>query len=60
MIHSLKASNIEVKGLFLNADGGFDTKEFREYCQAEEIIGNIAVNPRNGNNETYLFDELII
>ncbi len=59
MIHSLKASNIEVNGLFLNADAGFDTKEFRAYCSDKDIIGNIAVNPRNGNNQIYLFDELL-
>ena len=59
MIHSLEASNIAVDGLFLNADSGFDSKEFREYCVGKDIVGNIAINPRNGNNEDYLFDDLL-
>jgi transposase len=59
MLQSLEASNIDVDGLFLNADAGFDTTEFREYCASKDIVGNIAINPRNGNNEDYLFDELL-
>jgi transposase len=59
MIQSLKSSDIAVNGLFLNADAGFDSKEFRAYCVSKEIIGNIAINPRNGNTEDYLFDDLL-
>ena len=59
MLDSLEKSEIVVEGLFLNADAGFDSKELREYCVSKEIIGNIAINPRNGNNEDYLFDDLL-
>lgn len=59
MFQSLEASNIPVEGLFLNADAGFDTKEFREYCVSKDITPNIAVNNRNGSNEDYLFDDLL-
>lgn len=59
MVLSIEASNISVDGLFLNADSGFDSKELREYCISKDIIGNIAINPRNGNNENYLFDDLL-
>ena len=59
MIQSIEASNIVVDGLFLNADSGFDSKDFREYCVSKDVVGNIAINPRNGNNENYLFDELL-
>jgi len=33
--------------LFLNADAGFDSKEFRAICEQKEIIANIPRNPRN-------------
>lgn len=59
MIASIEASNIAIEGLFLNADSGFDSKEFREYCVSKDIVGNIAINPRNGNHEDYLFDDLL-
>ena len=50
MFESIESSNIAIEGLFLNADSGFDSKEFREYCFSKDVIGNIAVNPRNGIN----------
>lgn len=40
-----------MKGLFLNADPGFDSKEFKEACQKEEIIPNVKLNPRNSANQ---------
>ena len=30
---TLKKANIPVEGLFLNADAGFDSKEFRQCCE---------------------------
>jgi len=48
----LAAAGIDVKGLFLNADGGFDSKEFRQTCQQKEIIANIPHNHRNEQNKT--------
>jgi len=59
MIQSIEASDIAIEGLFLNADSGFDSKEFREYCVSKDIIGNIAFNPRNGSKEDYLLDDLL-
>ena len=59
MLLSIELSDIKVDGLFLNADSGFDTKEFRDYCISQEIIGNIASNPRNGGKQEYLFDGLL-
>jgi transposase len=61
----LKAAGINLKDLFLNADPGFDSKEFREACQKEEIIANVKANLRNSANQeqelhqsgTHIFDE---
>lgn len=45
------------EGLFLNADAGFDVKDFRRECQSRGIIANIDFNPRNGSNkDEYLLD----
>ncbi len=41
IITVLETSNICTDGLFLNADAGFDTEEFRGYCSEVEIMGNI-------------------
>ncbi|GIV30194.1 MAG: DDE transposase [Bacteroidia bacterium] len=43
----LTKAGIDVKGLFLNADAGFDSKEFRKACEQKEVIANIPHNPRN-------------
>jgi hypothetical protein len=59
MLESIKASDIAIDGLFLNADSGFDSKEFREFCISQDIVGNIAFNPRNGSNEDSLLDDLL-
>ncbi|CAA9471402.1 MAG: Transposase, IS4 family [uncultured Segetibacter sp.] len=52
-------AGIETKGLFLNADAGFDSQEFRSQCSQMKIEANIATNPRNGTpTEEYVyFDE---
>jgi len=52
----MEAINLNCNGLFLNADAGFDVKDFREECEARNITHNIDFNPRNGNNEDYLLD----
>ena len=61
MLCSIQAADIPVNGLFMNADSGFDTSDFRDFCYTNEIIDNIAINPRNGNQyEGYtVFDELL-
>lgn len=56
----LNDANIECKGLFLNADSGFDSKNFRALLKQKEIIGNIKEDPRNGETkyEKYFDNEL--
>lgn len=61
----LKKAGINLNGLFLNADPGFDSADFRQSCQKEEIIPNIKLNPRNSANQetkpyesgTHIFDD---
>lgn len=61
----LKEAGINLEGLFLNADPGFDAQDFRQACQKEEIMANIKANPRNAANSksepfqsgTHVFDE---
>jgi hypothetical protein len=61
----LKEANINLKGLFLNADPGFDSANFVAACEKEEIIANVKENPRNSANQeslpyesgTHVFDE---
>ena len=57
---TLKDADIAVEGLFLNADAGFDSKEFRLSCEKKEINANICFNKRNGNvdREEYFDQEL--
>ena len=60
MFKEIQKSDIKIKGLFLNADSGFDTKKFRLFCYKNEVFDNIAKNKRRGNvdNDTYtVFDE---
>lgn len=59
MCQLLEDAAITVKGVFLNADAGFDAQELREVCLDREIEANIADNRRNGAlSETYQhFDE---
>ncbi len=59
MLRSIGTSNIPTEGLVLNADAGFDHSEFRKYCNQKDMIHNIAQNPRNGDQEDYLFDALL-
>jgi hypothetical protein len=53
-------ANIPVGGLFLNADAGFDSKDFRKSCEQKEINANICFNKRNGNvdRDEYFEQEL--
>ena len=61
MIHSIQLAEILIDGLFLNADAGFDTTNFRSYCYANEIFDNIDKNKRNGNpsESNIIFDEVL-
>lgn len=59
MLTNIQSSGISIDGLFLNADSGFDTEEFRDCCFQRGIFGNIDQNYRNGSDKDYLFDELL-
>jgi len=61
MLDTLTKAKIRIKGLFMNADAGFDSKELRELCDKLEIIPNIAINNRNGksNYDTKILDDLL-
>ncbi len=48
---TLEQANITVEGLFLNADAGFDSKDFRNSCEKKEINANVCFNKRNGNTD---------
>lgn len=57
----LSHAEIEHKGLFLNADSGFDSEYLRKLLEKEEIMGNIKVNRRSlktTDNDHYFDDEL--
>ncbi len=56
----LEAAGLNLKGLFLNADAGFDAEPLRTACLARDIQPNIPRNPRQGSasDEGYVyFDE---
>ena len=61
----LKTAGIDLKGLFLNADPGFDSADFVNACEKEQIIANVKPNPGNSTNArqpiyqsgTHIFDE---
>lgn len=61
----LKQAGIDLNGLFLNADPGFDSEGFKQACQQEGIIPNVKPNPRNASPKdeepyesgTPIFDE---
>ena len=57
---TLGQANIPVDGLFLNADAGFDSKEFRLCCEKKEINANVCFNKRNGDaDRDEYFDQLL-
>ena len=58
--HQLKSAGIDTRGIFLNADAGFDSKELRSICIQKEIKTNIKMNPRNTKQDDQdgpFFDE---
>ena len=59
MKKSVEEAGISLKGIFLNADAGFDTKDFRLFCFANDIFDNICKNKRNGDihNSQTIFDK---
>ena len=55
-------AGINLRGLFLNADAGFDGKELRQICKDREIEANFDVNSWNNktdnqSTEYQYFDE---
>ena len=58
---TLESAKIPIDGLFLNADAGFDSRNFRKSCHKTEINANICFNKRNGdktNRDEYFDKEL--
>lgn len=57
---TLESAEIPVKGLFINADAGFDSENLLLACEQKEIIANIAYNKRNSSKDSdrLLDDEL--
>ena len=56
----LEQADIDLRGVFLNADPGFDSQTLRDCCAQKQIQANIKTNPRNGqeDKEDYpYFDE---
>lgn len=52
---------VELEYIFLNADAGFDSQEFRDYLEGYFINANIAFNKRNGQateRDDYFDEEL--
>ena len=43
----LKGADINLDGLFLNADPGFDSDSFRQACEKENIIPNVKPKRRS-------------
>lgn len=54
----LTLADISSNGLFMNADAGFDSISFREFCDGLHIMANIDINKRNSKNAD--FDYLVI
>jgi transposase len=55
----LESMGLNLDGLFLNADAGFDVNDFRELCESKNIFHNIDFNKRrskSNSNESYLLD----
>lgn len=60
LFSTLEDAKIGTDGLFVNADSGFDSKDFRSICKKRGIIPNVAFNCRNGKNkDEFLLDELL-
>lgn len=59
MLARIRESGINTDGLFLNADAGFDSENFRLFCFQNNIIDNIDVNKRNSEDRDVLFDDLL-
>ncbi len=56
-------ANIDLRGVFMNADSGFDAQTVREKCSEKQIEPNIKINERNKKeqqSDAYVyFDDLL-
>ena len=60
LFSTLKEAKICTDGLFINADSGFDSNDFRSVCNKWGIIPNVAFNYRNGKTkDKYILDDLL-
>jgi transposase len=56
----VESATIHIDGLFINADAGFDSNEFRRICDNKGVFANVDFNMRNGETlEDYLPDDLL-
>jgi len=51
----LQEAEIDIDGLFLNADAGFDSQDFRCFCEQKGIHTNFDINRKNLKNEDYAY-----
>ena len=60
LFSTLAEAKISTDGLFINADSGFDSKDFRSICEKWGVVPNVAFNYRNGENkDELLLDDLL-
>jgi len=60
ILNSIEQNGISIDGLFLNADAGFDVKDFRLLCEQKGIFANIDFNKRRSSdstNDDYMLDD---
>lgn len=57
-----KGAGIELNGVFMNADAGFDAEALRQQCSQRNIEANTDSNPRKGKHgdACVYFDEVIV
>ena len=56
---TLSDSKIDLDGIFMNADAGFDSQNLRDLCEVLGIFPNFDINKRNSKNpgeHDYYFD----
>ena len=63
---TLAGANIQTQGLFINADAGFDSKDFLLFCSCQDIHLNCMENKRNSKADALdlpehkiIFDSLL-
>ncbi|WP_206106567.1 IS5 family transposase [Ilyomonas limi] len=63
LYHLLSEADVDLKGVFMNADSGFDAQVLREQCSEKQIEANIEVNERNQkqalSTDYVYFDDLL-